>query len=332
MANGGFACASIVVALGLSPASAATLTATPIKDNKVIISLAGEIVDGDAEKLKEIIRSHNDAGRVVSAVRFNSPGGLLVEGVKLASIIRYGKIATSVQSGARCASACFVAFSAGPQKFVSYTANVGVHGASDARGQEAGDATVSMARVVKELGVPEGIIGKMVITPPNEIVWLWADDLRSMGATMTGKPAQAPPDQITTPQQVPSESRAVVGAPLQLPSAPSRGAPGSASPPSWKDLVAAAVALSKEQNGGSARFGRSCQPNLKVCTTAVLFRGKDGLDVMVKATEDMNGRPLQHELCTFNDFKDVRTCVDWESGASHRDMKDKSGEWQEVSQ
>jgi hypothetical protein len=79
-----------------------------------------------------------------------------------------------------------VSAAAGPQKFVGYSADVGVHGASNSDGQEVGDATV--ARVVKELGVPEKIIGKMVITPPSDVVWLGPDDLRSMGATMTGKP------------------------------------------------------------------------------------------------------------------------------------------------
>jgi|SRR6516164_5748972 len=96
-------------------------------------------------------------------MRFNSLGGSLIEAAKLASIIRYAKVATVVANGAKCASACFIAFAAGTEKFVSYTASVGVHGASDNVGRESGDATVSMARIVRDLGVPEGIIGKMVV-------------------------------------------------------------------------------------------------------------------------------------------------------------------------
>jgi hypothetical protein len=99
--------------------------------------------------------------------------------VKLAAIIRYVKISTIVEHGARCASACFIAFTAGSQIFPSYTARIGVHGASDSNGQtrNALNATVSMARVVKELGVPEGIIEKMVATRANEIAWLYSNDL-----------------------------------------------------------------------------------------------------------------------------------------------------------
>jgi len=88
--------------------------------------------------------------------------------------------------------------------------------------------------------------------------------------------------------------------------------------------------ISSQQNGGKPNFGRSCQPELKVCTTALFFKGKDGTDVMLKATEDMTGKEIAHEVCSFNSFHDVRTCVDWEDGSKHRDMKDNSGNWQKV--
>jgi hypothetical protein len=84
---------------------------------------------------------------------------------------------------------------AGAEKYVSCAAFVGVHGASDASGREtigSGAATVSMARTLKELGVPEAIIGKMVVTPPDAMVWLSVDDLRSMQARVIDRPLQAP--------------------------------------------------------------------------------------------------------------------------------------------
>jgi len=211
MRDGGNAFASIAAVLTFSSASAATVTATTSKENKTIVSLNGEIVEGDSGKLKEIIRSASENARVVSVMRFNSPGGNLAEGVRLAAIVRYAKISTVVGNGAICASACFVAFAAGNQKFVSYTAGIGVHGASDRLGKEAGDATVSLARIIKELGVPEGIIGKMVITPASEITWLSPDDLRSMSVTMTGAPAQTSPAQSTAS-----------GLPMKLPPAPAK--------------------------------------------------------------------------------------------------------------
>ena len=101
------------------------------KDEKVIVTLAGEITEGDSDTLKTIIRKANDNGRLVSLVRLNSPGGSILEGVKLADIVRFGKIATSVIGTSQCASACFIVFAAGSEKHASYTASVGVHGVSD---------------------------------------------------------------------------------------------------------------------------------------------------------------------------------------------------------
>jgi hypothetical protein len=77
------------------------------------------------------------------------------------------------------------------------------HGVSDETGQEtvqSNAATVAMARIVKELGVPATIVGKMVATPPDQLVWLTVDDLRSMDTKMFGKPMQLSTDQPTTSQ------------------------------------------------------------------------------------------------------------------------------------
>lgn len=50
----------------------------------------------------------------------------------------------------------------------------------------------------------------------------------------------------------------------------------------------------------------------------------------VKTVEDMTGEVIAREACTSNDFKDVRTCVNWDNGTSHRDMKDSNGVWSKV--
>ena len=83
--------------------------------------------------------------------------------------------------------------------------------------------------------------------------------------------------------------------------------------------------------------GRSYQPELKICTTGLFFKAKDGTDMMIKVTEemikvteDMTGKDIAHEVCSFNEFHDVRTCLDWEDKSTHRDMKDNSGNWQKI--
>lgn len=183
----------VVAALTLSVRSATSADIKTIvgKDGRAVIVIAGEIKPDNSDTFTAAVKQANDAGKFVANVRLNSEGGNLLEGVKLADAIRFGKMSTNVGKNAICASACFLIFAAGNTKFATYDARVGVHGASDQNGDESvgsGAATVSMARIAKELGVPPAIIGRMVVTPPDEIVWLSPQDLQSMGVTLVGKP------------------------------------------------------------------------------------------------------------------------------------------------
>ena len=117
-------------------APAATLSSYASKEGKQIIILNGEIASGDLDQLQNLVKGANAAGRMVSGIRLNSPGGALLEAVKIADVVRHGKIATVVPNGQTCASACFVIFAAGGEKYASYSASVGVHGASDKSGKD----------------------------------------------------------------------------------------------------------------------------------------------------------------------------------------------------
>ena len=186
-----------------SAGQAASVT-SPGADGKTLLTLSGEIIPGDADRLMAEVKAAMDDRRVIAGILLNSPGGNVAEGFRLARIVRDAKMAAIVADGAVCASACFIVFAAGAEKFAGYAARVGVHGAASDRSQHETDqsraATIIMARAVKELGVPPGIIGQMVVTPPNEVVWLSPDDLRSMGTTMTGRPEQTPSASAAIPQ------------------------------------------------------------------------------------------------------------------------------------
>jgi hypothetical protein len=304
--------------LGNATVAAATLKSVLLKDDgRILIDFRGPIVAGDAQALKALIKSENERNRLVASVRFNSEGGALAEAAELVSVIQFGKLATVVGVGATCASACFLAFAAGYEKFANYSAFIGIHGASDQSGREtteAGAATVAMARVMKELGVPAGIIGKMVVTPPSQMVWLSPNDLRSMGTTMVGTPSQVVPEQA-------------MGAQLPPAVAPQTQAKA---PPDWDTLVKHSIGISAKQNSGKPNVFRGCQPELKTCFNGVSFKGENNAEIFLKLTEDMNGKTVSREICQFNTFNDVRYCVDWDTGKSHRDMKDLRGDWQKV--
>jgi hypothetical protein len=301
-------------------ASAATFSTSLDGDRNVIVTLTGQIVEGDSDELASIVRRADDRGNTVVMLQLNSPGGRIVEGVKLADIVRDEKIATSVVGSARCASACFMVFAAGSKKIVSTTARVGVHGASDEHGKETPQssvATLSMARISKELGVPPSIIGKMVVTPPNEIVWLTPDDLRSMGATIIREQTRVSSGPSSDPQ---------LSSRFPQPNQSSANQPDA---PTWENLIDRAMELSTKQKG-RPDFKRVCQPELQQCTDGLSFRSPDGTDMVMNVTENMDGKTLRREICSFNKTGDVRTCVDFDTGAQRRDMRHKNGTWYNV--
>jgi hypothetical protein len=301
--------------------NAADLKSSALKDGRIVISLSGEIAEGDTDTLKAAIKASNDAGKLVTSVRLNSPGGNLLEGVQLAEVVKFAKMATNVGQGATCASACFLIFAAGETKFANYTAQIGVHGASDESGREttqSGAATVSMARIARELGVPAAIIGRMVVTPPNEMVWLSPADLQSMGTTMVGKPSQVPPPNAGVSQLPP-------GSPTDL--SPKTKASAA---PTWDEILEKAVARSAKQNNGEPKYFRFCQPETKTCSTGVTAKDNDGADVILKVTKDARDNVLRREMCTFNETGDIRVCLDWDRNTKHRDMQNAKGDWYQV--
>jgi hypothetical protein len=182
------------VATACWSASAAELTTMLSKDNKTIVLVNGELATGDAGRVRDLLKSEAAAGKPVSGMRFNSRGGSLVEAVRLAAVVQGAKIATVVVAGATCAAACFVPLIAGNQKVISASATIGAPGAAP-RQEPSGQTpaivrgqTPAIVRVVKELGLLDAIIAKMLATPEDDIAWLTLDDLRAMGATTTGKP------------------------------------------------------------------------------------------------------------------------------------------------
>lgn len=311
---------ALVLFSAATSADAAEFRSFTAKDGRVLISVVGELSEGDTDRFKSAIKAANDANKFVANIRLNSPGGSLVEGVKLAEAVQFAKIATNVGKDGTCASACFLVFAAGATKFANYNAKVGVHGASKG-GEEAGDGTVAMARVAKELGVPAAIIGRMVVTPPSEMVWLSPQDLQSMGTTMVGKPEQIARNDVQA--RLPQQTRPGDPTDLQPPAKTSKV-------PTWNEIVDLAMARSARQNGGKAQTVRTCQPELKTCVNGVRYTNSDNVVTFLKVTKDMNDRIIRKEVCEFNSTMDIRKCFDWDTNKSRRDMQDSAGNWTKI--
>ena len=176
-----YAIAMVANAQLSSIATAAEVDTINLADDRVEISIVGNILPGDADSLSARLKAAKDAGKVVTSVRLNSNGGNLLEGVRLADVVRSANVSTKVGENAICASACFLIFAAGATKFAYVRARIGVHGASE-MGAESRKGTLEMARIAEELDVPESIVRRMKNTPPTDMTWLSLNDLRLMGA------------------------------------------------------------------------------------------------------------------------------------------------------
>jgi hypothetical protein len=63
---------------------------------------------------------------------------------------------------------------------------------------------------------------------------------------------------------------------------------------------------------------------------AITFKLNTGKSGFLKTVEDMNGKTIRRESCELNQFNDVRTCLNWDTGASHRDMQNAKGDWVQI--
>jgi hypothetical protein len=198
-----------IAALATWPANAATYTYENVDDYSVL-TLHGEIVDGDAQRLSDTIDWVDKTfNRKVKVLDLDSPGGLIGEAVKIATVTA-GHANTVVRENHYCASACFIVLLAGMKRIVSVESHIGVHSNSDATthaetvSTEA--STLEMARLYSKMRVPASIVGKMVATPASEVYWLTLEDKKLMfeisdqpSATATA-PAPFVPPQPTYPQ------------------------------------------------------------------------------------------------------------------------------------
>src|SRR5262249_21131120 len=155
---------------------------------------------------------------------------------------------------------------------------------TDGLGRDAAGETPDIVRVVKELGLIDLVVEKMVGTRDDEVSWLTQDDLRAMGATTTGKLGQATPEppRVTQPT-------------TQFTPSPKVAATEPSAARDWNEVVSAALALSREQNGGEPYTGRQCGLKFNSCATAVFYTGKDGRQVMVRTIKDSIGKHVVHE-------------------------------------
>ena len=113
-------------------ARAAALLEETLRNGHVALHLTGRIDSKDAAAFADAVGKLMAAGKRVDVVSLNSTGGQLGEGALIAAAIKAWRLATRVEDGAVCASACFLAFAAGEPRTAHPNAYIGVPASSKA--------------------------------------------------------------------------------------------------------------------------------------------------------------------------------------------------------
>ena len=157
--------------------------------------VSGEFEAGDADRFVEFWNEHAfDAHRF--AVAFDSPGGNLMAGVKLGTFLRERGVETVIQRfrkrnpsesdwdysyanelpGARCFSACAIAFMGGLERSIPEDATVGFHQFSGIHSDDPSEDKVTtqalsaiLSQYLREVGAAPQLFEIMSMTRPEEM-------------------------------------------------------------------------------------------------------------------------------------------------------------------
>jgi hypothetical protein len=270
-----------------------------------VLVLSGPIVAGDTLKMLNIMKlSLQNQDVYMNAIRLNTGGGDVDEGFSLAEVVRKFKLASVVPANSYCASACFLIFAAGREKWVGSNAKVGVHSARDAKtgvmDPDADAATVRMARYVNQLGVPPLIAGRMVTTTADGMAWLTPVELESMGAHLTGY-------QTSTQQTEP------------LPQAQDEESI------KWRNYFRWAVQTAKQQNDGVSTATKSCNNTGRCVISQPYYELSGRYAIAVEVQE--SGQTVQRAVCRRTYPTDTyQVCTDWVTEKNVAYIKSR-GQW-----
>lgn len=181
----------LLTAVGLiGPARAASFEVFPGKDDlPPLVLVAGQFVLDDAARFAAAI-----TGMSRAVVAFDSPGGHLLAGIEIGKTIRMRGFPTIVFDDATCNSACALAWLGGPTRYVLAGGSVGFHAASITEAgitREVGAGNALVGAYLTNLGLSEGAIFALTITPPDQITVLTPRLANDLGIDVAYLPGDA---------------------------------------------------------------------------------------------------------------------------------------------
>ncbi|MGQ0564170.1 MAG: hypothetical protein ACT4OK_03740 [Gemmobacter sp.] len=181
-------------------APAADLDGAPADaEGPAIIALSGEITRGDADRMAALLTRFPDA-----FVFLDSEGGLVAEALRMGNMVRESAVATAVNAGDECRSACALIWVAGRQRYLSAEGRVGAHAAYIDRGSSVETSGIGNAEIgayLARLGLSDAAVRFFTVASPDRMLDLTPDLARIVGIDMTILDDQdtAATDQVAPP-------------------------------------------------------------------------------------------------------------------------------------
>ena len=189
----------VVVALfcALNSANGAKIDVSRLDDGSALVLLQGDF------ELDDIAQFWARAATLSKAtIAFRSDGGSLLAGIRIGALIRESGFTTLVPDGARCASACAVAWLGGLQRLMGSGAKVGFHAAYVLKGHttvESGPGNAVLGAYLFQLGLSEDSIVYVTQADPSSINWLSVEQAAQHGIDVSLAPEETHSAALTNP-------------------------------------------------------------------------------------------------------------------------------------
>jgi Clp protease len=139
-----------------------------------VIGINGDLDVADVDRFQELSSKLNNA-----TVLLRSRGGKMLAGMRIGEIIKAKGYTTVVKD--YCASSCALIWLAGSKRFMTPTAQIGLHQAYNLAGQADGVGNAVLGSYLTRLGLGYDAIAYAAQAGPDAMKWLTPDDAKRLG-------------------------------------------------------------------------------------------------------------------------------------------------------
>jgi len=154
-----------------------------VGEHEIVLDASGRIDQGELATLIRYEENYIPEGLTIRGISLNSHGGEINDAKEVVNYLRNAHWTTDIPMGGVCASACVMIWSSGATKSAQTPSWIGVHQSfgdyADKNGTADATGTATMDSVLRANGAPQNVLDKEHSTPPAEVYWLSADDLRA---------------------------------------------------------------------------------------------------------------------------------------------------------